>query len=115
MEQATGMAEWQRDVETEARITGKNRHSVYRLCPAHGFGIHDPIEDICPSCGEHCILYLSGEDVRQVIRWDDFAALRASNERLREAVALLNSMVLSGEDHSDSSRQRMRDALAEPW
>lgn len=64
---------------------------------------------------EHCILYLSGEDVRQVVSWDDFAALRASNERLREAVALLNSMVLSGESHSEHSRQVVRGAVAAPW
>jgi hypothetical protein len=115
LEQVSGLDERQRDRETEARITGKNQHSVYRLCPAHGFGIHGPGEDTCPDCGDPCILYLSGEDVRQVVKWDDFAALRASNERLREVVALLNSMVLSGEDHSDDSQRLMRNALAAPW
>src|SRR4051812_45222971 len=44
--------EWQRDLETETHITGRNQHSVYRLCPAHGFGIHGAGEDTCPSCGE---------------------------------------------------------------
>lgn len=115
MDEQVANPEWQRDRETEARIGGKNQHSVYRLCPAHGFGIHMPGEDLCPDCGEHGILYLSGEDARQVVSWDDFAALRASNERLREVVALFNSMILSGEDHSERSRQVMRDALAAPW
>jgi FtsZ-binding cell division protein ZapB len=37
--------------------------------------------------------------------------LREKNDRLRTAVALLNSMILSGESHSDTSRAVMRAAL----
>lgn len=33
-------------------------------------------------------------------------------EQLSKAVALLNSMVLSGESHSETSRQVVREALA---
>lgn len=47
--------------------------------------------------------------------WNDVPALRASNERLREAVALLNTLVLEGGSHSEYSLQLVRDALAEPW
>ena len=56
-----------RDIETERLIVGRNQHSIYRLCPAHGFGVHGPLEDECPSCGERCILYLSAEDIRQLL------------------------------------------------
>jgi hypothetical protein len=34
--------------------------------------------------------------------------------RLQQAVALLNSMILSGEDHSETSREAVRAALALP-
>ena len=37
--------------------------------------------------------------------------LQSENNRLRNAVALLNSMILSGEDHSEISRAVVRDAL----
>jgi len=60
--------EFDRDLETERLITGKNQHSVIRWCARHGFGCHGPGEDICPSCGQRCMLYLSGEDVRQLIK-----------------------------------------------
>ena len=59
--------------------------------------------------------YLTEEEQQGPTDDEIVPALRASNERLREAVALLNSMVLSGESHSDYSRQLVRDALASPW
>lgn len=37
--------------------------------------------------------------------------LEAKNKKLREAVALLNSMILSGEYHSDKSREIVEQAL----
>lgn len=46
---------------------------------------------------------------------DDLTAeierLKAQNAKVRTAVSLLNSMVLSDEDHSETSRAVVRDAL----
>ena len=46
------------------------------------------------------------------LEWSQFTKARTAREiKLRSAVALLNSMVLSGEDHSDVSRQAVEEAL----
>jgi len=56
--------------------------------------------------------------VRRVLKEDwvaeydgELGRLRTENERLRKAVALLNSMVLSGEQHSATSKTVVRAAL----
>ena len=51
------------DLRTEFLIVGKNKHSVYHICPTHGTGCWKPLECDCPDC----ILYLSGADVRTLI------------------------------------------------
>ena len=106
--------EWQRDLETEARITGKNQHSVYRLCPAHGFGIHGPGEDTCPSCGGHCTLYLSGEDVRQIVK----AALSPAPtdggevERLQQALSDIQFDLINCPEAAGSRAcEHLKDAI----
>jgi hypothetical protein len=49
---------------------------------------------------------------RQVAEFDIVEDnLIESNDRLRNVVALLNSMVLSGESHSETSQRMMREAL----
>jgi len=42
---------------------------------------------------------------------DENERLWLQNDRFRSVVALLNSMVLSGESHSEESRGMMREAL----
>ena len=44
---------------------------------------------------------------------EEHEALQAANTRLREAVGLLNSMVLSGENHSEQSKKVVEQALKE--
>lgn len=46
-------------------------------------------------------------------RKDEILVLQAENKQLREATGLLNSMILSGEKHSEKSKEIVKQALME--
>jgi hypothetical protein len=62
-----------------------------------------------PECGHEAEI----EQYRQRSRDEDTARIRLNHARIeaREAVALLNSMIESGESHSDQSRALVRKVL----
>jgi hypothetical protein len=53
--------------EVESKITGKNKHGVYHLCIKHGWGVHGPLENRCPSCENETFLYISADDVLTIL------------------------------------------------
>ena len=62
-DEVLGIPEWEKDLETEKLIIGKNQNSVLHNCPKHGTSGYMPLENKCPDCK----LYLSGKDVRQLL------------------------------------------------
>lgn len=64
--------EMNKDLETEGMIIGRNLHSVYHICPKHGTSCNMPLSNDCVDCK----LYLSGADVRTLIKDEKRALLR---------------------------------------
>jgi hypothetical protein len=77
-----GWNEFRQDLETEQMIVGKNQYSVLHICPEHGTGCNVPLGNDCIDCK----LYLSGEDVRTLIKQEKLALI----EELRKLSACSN-------------------------
>jgi len=69
-----------------------------RECGCRGLPVGYEVTD---KCGDDCFAKV----------WNERKQLMQRIPKLEKAVALLNSMILSGEDHSDTSRQVVKEAL----
>ena len=54
--------------KVEKLIHNKNRHSIYHMCIRHGFGIHFPFDNKCPSCDNETYLYISADDILSLLQ-----------------------------------------------
>jgi len=78
--------EFYKDLEIEGWIIGANKNSIYHICPKHGVGIDMPLQNKCRD-GR---LFLSGEDIRQLL---SKAKQEARGEALEEMTINLSSLL----------------------
>ena len=93
MEQAK--KEFLLDLETEKQILGKHQHSIYHICPTHGTGIYQPLQNDCIDC----LLFLSGKDVRTLLATQkaeirsQVMAYAVENDLAEELAELINELL----------------------